>query len=290
MARTSPFRVLVATDGSVHARAAITTVVQFPWPARTRVRVVVARRTRAEHRRSILLSALDGSAEVAAESARRTLSRRWADVETIVIDNAPAKAILDEAERFAADVIVVGWRGHGAIRRMLMGSVSRGVVRGATSAVLVVRRSRRVRRIVLGFDGSAMAKRALAFIRGLVAPPDGRVILETAVQLMAVPSHGLVPGTRSVAREVRRTNTRRARMAIRELRRAAAELERAGWKTRTVVTSGEPLRDLLGTVASARAQLLVVGARGTSGIRHLLLGSVAEGALNRSSVPVLIAR
>ena len=124
MARTRPFRVLVATDGSVHARAAITTVVQFPWPARTRVRVVVARRTRAEHRRSILLSALDRSAEVAAEGARRTLSRRWADVETIVIDNAPAKSILDEAERFAADVIVVGWRGHGAIRRMLMGSVS----------------------------------------------------------------------------------------------------------------------------------------------------------------------
>ena len=79
-------------------------------------------------------------------------------------------------------------------------------------------------------------------------------------------------------------------MAARELRRAAAELERAGWKTRTVVTSGEPLRDLLGTVASTRAQLLVVGARGASGIRHLLLGSVAEGALNRSSVPVLIAR
>jgi nucleotide-binding universal stress UspA family protein len=290
MARTRPFRVLVATDGSVPARAAITTVIQFPWPAHTRVRVVVARRTRAEHRRSILLSALDRGAEAAAESARRTLSRRWADVETIVIDKAPAESILDAAKRFAADVIVVGWRGHGAIRRMLMGSISRGVVRGATSAVLVVRRSRRVRRIVIGFDGSAMAKRALALISALAAPPDGRVILVTGVELMAVPSHGMVSGARSVGREVKRTNTRRSRMAIRELRRAAAELERAGWKTRTVVTSGEPLRDLLGTVASARAQLLVVGARGTSGIRHLLLGSVAEGALNRSSVPVLIAR
>ncbi len=290
MARTRRFRVLVATDGSIHARAAITAVVQFPWPPQTRVRVVVARRARAEPRRSILLSALDRGAEEAAKSARRMLSRRWADVETIVTDKPPARAILAEAERFAADVIVVGWRGHGAIRRMLMGSVSRGVVRGATSAVLVVRRSRRLRRIVVGIDSSAMAKRALAFIRSLLVPPNGRVILVTAVELMAVPSHGLVSGARSVAREVKRTNTRRARMAIRELRRAAAELERAGWQTRTVATSGEPLRELLGTVASARAQLLVVGARGTSGIRHLLLGSVAEGALNRSPVPVLIAR
>jgi nucleotide-binding universal stress UspA family protein len=43
-------------------------------------------------------------------------------------------------------------------------------------------------------------------------------------------------------------------------------------------------------VTAARAQLLVVGARGTSGVRHLLLGSVAEGALNRSPVAVLVAR
>jgi nucleotide-binding universal stress UspA family protein len=290
MVRTRPFRVLVATDGSVHARAAIATAMQFPWPTHTRVRVVVAWRTRAEHRQSILLSALDRGAEAAAESARWTLSRRWNDVDTIVIDKAPAKSILTEAERFSADVIVVGWRGHGAIRRMLMGSVSRGVVRGATAGVLVVRRARRVRRIVVGLDGSAMAKRALALVSRLVGPSDGRVILVTAVELLAVPSHGLVSGARSVAREVKRTNTRRGKMATRELRRAAAELERAGWKTRTVITNGEPLRDLLGTVASAHAQLLVVGARGTSGIRHLLLGSVAEGALNRSSVPVVIAR
>ena len=290
MARTRRFRVLVATDGSVHARAAMATVLQFPWPAHTQVRVVVARRTRAAHRQSILLSALDRGAEAAAESGRRRLSRRWPDVEAIVIDKAPAQSILGEAERFGADVIVVGWRGHGAIRRMLMGSVSRGVVRGAACAVLVVRRSRRVRRVVVGVDGSANARRALKLISGLAAPPDGRVILVTAVELMAVPSHALVSGARSVAREVKRTNTRRARMAARELRRAAAELERAGWKTRTVVTSGEPLRDLLGTVASTRAQLLVVGAGGASGTRHLLLGSVAEGALNRSSVPVLIAR
>jgi nucleotide-binding universal stress UspA family protein len=43
-------------------------------------------------------------------------------------------------------------------------------------------------------------------------------------------------------------------------------------------------------VAATRAQLLVVGARGTSGVRHLLLGSVAEGALNRCPVAVLVAR
>ena len=232
MAKARAFRVLIATDGSDHARSAIATAIQFPWPAETRVRVVVARRTRAEYRRSILLTALDRSADAAAERARRTLSRRWPDVEAVVVDKAPVDGILDEAERFAADVIVLGWRGHGAIRRLLLGSVSRGVVRGAKCAVLVVRRTLRVRRIVVGFDGSTMAKRALAFVGRLAPPRDGRVILLTAVDLMAVPSQGLVPGARTVAREVKRTNARRGKAAMRDLNRAAAQLKRAGWQTR----------------------------------------------------------
>ena len=127
------FVFLVATDGSRHAQAAITTTLHFPWPARTSVRVISARRTGAENRRSILLTALDRGAEKAAESARRTLSRRWPDVEIEVLDKTPVEGILGEAERFQADVIVVGWRGHGAVRRLLMGSVSRGVVRGSSA-------------------------------------------------------------------------------------------------------------------------------------------------------------
>ena len=280
------FRVLVATDGSAHARAAINTVRQFPWPSNTRVRVVVARRTRAEYRRSILLAALDRGAEAAADHARRALARRWPGVEISIVDKAPEAAILAEAERFGADVIVIGWRGHGAVRRALMGSVSRAVVRGARCSVLVTRRALRVRRIVLGLN---MATRALALVGRLDAPSDGRVILLTALESMSVPTHVLLKAG-AVAREVKRINARRAKDAMKELKRAAAQLQRAGWRTRTMLTTGEPLNDLLATVAGTRAQLLVVGAKGASGVRQLLLGSVAEGAVNRSTVPVLIAR
>ena len=154
MAAQKELRVLVATDGSRDARAAIATTMHFPWPTRTRVRVISARRIGAEYRRSILLTALDRGADKAAESARRTLSRRWPAVEIEVVDKSPVEGILNEAEHFKADAIVVGWRGHGAVRRLLMGSVSRGVVRGSKCAVLVVNRPQRVRKIVVGLDGS----------------------------------------------------------------------------------------------------------------------------------------
>ena len=128
---------------------------------------------RAEHRRSILLAALDRGAQNAAERARRALSHRWPDVEIVIVDKAPVNTILTEAKQFAADVIVLGWRGHGSVRRLLMGSVFRGVVRGARSAVLVVRQPKRVGRIVVGYDESPTAKLALEFIDRLTPPQGG---------------------------------------------------------------------------------------------------------------------
>jgi nucleotide-binding universal stress UspA family protein len=100
-----------------------------------------------------------------------------------------------------------------------------------------------------------------------------------------------VGGIRSaLTREIKRINADSAKAATKALKLAAEELERRGWRTRTRLLTGEPLRELLTAVNEVDPQLLVVGARGTSGVRQLLLGSVAEGVLSRSAVPVLLAR
>jgi nucleotide-binding universal stress UspA family protein len=287
------FNVGIATDGSPAAKAAVATAVQFPWPDGAHAFAVVAKQVRADYRRSILLAALDRTAEFVAKSAARALARRWPDAEVRVVDASPVDAIVREAARRRADVIVMGWRGHGAVRRLLTGSVSRGVVRRAPCAVLVVRRAlRNVRHMVVGFDGSAHAGRAVELISSLSPPRGGRVSLFTAVDTMHVPSQALVPpDTRAaVSAEVTRINKERLASAHQVLERATRTLTRAGWKVDKVITTGAPLRDLLATVAKKRTDLVVVGAKGVTGMRHLLLGSVAEGALNRSPVPVLIVR
>lgn len=293
MARRSELRILAGVDGSAHARAALTTLLRGPWPDAARVRVVVARLNRGPHQRSILLRALDRRADDAAERARRTLAERWPDTEALVVDGAPSNGILKEARKFRADVIAIGWRGYGAARGLLMGSVSRGVVRGATCAVLVVRRApMRMRRVMLAFDGSPNAARAVDLLARLAPPRDGHVTLVQVVQLVVPTSGGpSVGGIRaSIADELRRINAERSRTAESALKEAAEKLNRAGWRTRTEVKIGEPLRELIHEANSSRADLIVVGARGTSGIRHLVLGSVAEGVLSRSPVPVLLAR
>jgi nucleotide-binding universal stress UspA family protein len=253
----------------------------------------VAKQVRADYRRSILLAALDRTSEFTARGASRALKKRWPDGVAQVVDASPVDAILNEARRQRADIIVMGWRGHGPVRRLLAGSVSRGVVRGAPCAVLVVRRPiRELRHVVIGVDGSENAERALKFLSALEPAHGARATVFRAVDIMHAPAQGLAPGTTraTVATEVQRINEGRRTAARRDLSRAAKTLSSAGWKADQVVTDGAPLRELLATVSSVGADLLVVGAKGVTGLRHLLLGSVAEGALNRSPVPVLVAR
>src|SRR5262245_4363193 len=291
MARGREFRVVVASDGSAIARAAVEAAVDFPWPERSRASGVVARG------RGMVLGnatpamweAIDRGLERVAAAVRRALRRRWPAADVAVLDKSPVEAILAEAR--GAQAIVVGSRGHGLLGRLLLGSVSRGVVRRAPCPTLVVKgRARRFKRFVVGVDGSATARRAAAFMARLRCPRGGSVTLVTVVEPVRLGSLGLMPsGVRAtLEREARAMSAERVRRAQRELAAAARPIARAGWRTRTSVRLGVPVTELTG--AAAAADVLVVGVRGAGGVERLLLGSVAEGVLTRSRFPVLVVR
>jgi len=228
-----------------------------------------------------------------AAGTRRMLARRWPDAEVAVVDLPPVEAILAHARKVDAGAIVMGSRGHGVVGRLLLGSVSRAVVRRADRPVLVVkRRPRSLTHFVVGLDGSANARRAVAFLAGLAVPRRGQVTLLRVVEPVRLPSTALMPGTVRAAlnQQVARLNAERMAPARRDVDEAAAELQRAGWRVRKLVRSGTPLEELLAVARTARADCLVVGARGIGGVERLLLGSVAMGALDRATIPVLIVR
>jgi nucleotide-binding universal stress UspA family protein len=297
MARTSTrtrrqFRVLIATDGSPSARAALRTAAAFPWPEGTRVRAVVASPpdSVAGHPAYVRI-ALARSFERVAARARRQLQRTWPHAEVTVVDEAPAEAILGAARRFGATVIVLGWRGHGTVRRLLMGSVSRRVVERARGPVLVVRRAaRRIRRVVVAVDGSPNARRAVEFAARLRPDRSRSVTVVRVVEPIAVPTVGLLPaGVRgALAHSAAMLNRQMVRRARRDVDAAVARLTRAGARARGLVRSGIPLNELLDVVAGC--DLVVLGARGTRGLRGVLLGSVAAGTLDRSTAPVLVVK
>ena len=85
-------------------------------------------------------------------------------------------------------------------------------------------------------------------------------------------------------------NKRETQQARTALKAAARELRRAGWTTAEEVRSGPPLASLLAAAKSHRADALVLGARTTTGLDRVLVGSVAESALDRFAKPVLLVR
>jgi nucleotide-binding universal stress UspA family protein len=89
-----------------------------------------------------------------AAAARRLRAQPWNDVQQVVAEldpRAEAETVLlsgDAAEElvrasFSADLMVLGSRGYGTLRGVLLGSVSQRVVRGAACPVMVIPRTAR---------------------------------------------------------------------------------------------------------------------------------------------------
>jgi nucleotide-binding universal stress UspA family protein len=286
------FPVLVATDGSAQARAAVETAIAFPWPRGSTGHGIVARGTPVlTEATPVLWETLLETGRAEARRAERRLRRRWPNAEVVLTDAPPIQGILGQARRLGARAIVLGSRGLGGVARLVLGSVSRAIVRQASCAVLVVRGPARMpRRFLVGVDGSPHARHALAFVAQLTPPPAGQVRLFRVVEAVRLPSTALLPqGVRAViAREAGNLERERIAAARRPLEAARERLARAGWRVRIDVRTGQPLEELL--AAASDSDVLVVGARGVGGVERLLIGSVAEGAVSRAPTPVLVVR
>lgn len=147
-----------------------------------------------------------------------------------------------------------------------------------------------VRTAILGTDGSAHSRRAAAFLARLAPHPRGRVIIVSVLEPARMPSMALMPSTVSQHLSAQMAHMERARQrtAQRHMDAASRTLAKAGWRVETALRFGVPVVELLKAANASRADLIVLGARGTSGLERLLLGSVAEGTLKRASIPVVL--
>lgn len=148
----------------------------------------------------------------------------------------------------------------------------------------------RFRTVVLGLDGSRHAQRAIAFLARLAHHARDRVTVVEVLEPTRPPSLGLLPAAtrRYIENELGRLDRATRARAQRHLDAAAAVLAKAGWRVRTSLRTGPPLRELLAAAHSERAAMLVIGARGVHGWERAVLGSVADGCVKRATMPVLI--
>jgi nucleotide-binding universal stress UspA family protein len=150
-------KILLAVDGSAFSEAAIDEVGQLPWPSHSEIRVITAAECpvivglEPWAATPIYFEQLQGavrdSARSNVEQAVTKLKARGPAlrISCAVIEGPPCEIIVDEAEKWGADMIVMGSRGLGAWSRVLLGSVSNAVAHHANCSVLIVRKHKNSR-------------------------------------------------------------------------------------------------------------------------------------------------
>jgi nucleotide-binding universal stress UspA family protein len=139
-------------------------------------------------------------------------------------------------------------------------------------------------KILLPFDGSAMALEAVRFVIRMAA--DG---LDTSVVLANVQEPASLYEL-MVAHDPQVIEQASAAAGTNTLQAARVLLDAAGLVYEEEVASGDPAHTLVDILENYGCDLVVMGASGTSALRSALLGSVSNEVLHAAGVPVMIVK
>jgi len=196
--------------------------------------------------------------------------------------------IIRHARAVGADLVVIGRHGRRPVRDLFLGSTAARVIRSGDMPVLVVsqKATRRYQRPMIAVDLEDTCRSVVDLALRLVTPD---VDAATMVHAYHVPFEGfMTPG----AKAEDMTISRRAykQVAAAGVARLQASLGDVGVQWQTSIQRGDPRTVVLVEALRRRADLLVVGTHGRSGVSHALVGSVAEWLIEAAACDVLIAR
>jgi len=205
-----------------------------------------------------------------------------------------AKEIVELAEELGVGLIVLGNRGHGRIRRALMGSVSTSVLRHAHCSVLIVRghgpeqeRESILGKILVAIDGSEEASEAAQVAAEVANATGSEVHLVYAMQEERYKPH-LGPEMWEGWEEGFEHAKRSAHSWVEQ------EAERMRGEGTKAVEShlliGRPDAAIVWSAEELGAGLVVVGSRGQGGISRALIGSVSDSVVRHAHCPVMVIR
>ncbi len=218
------------------------------------------------------------------ESRKARLPHLNVEVAAVAAQNT-SHGICDYAHQHRADLVVVGTHGRTGLAHLMMGSVAERVVRHAPCSVLAVRptvtASTFPRHILVATDFSEQSQAALGDVSRLGRAFDAKV---TVLHVFQESPDGLP----------------RPRVGYRSLTDVEGQLREALDDIRSAHFEGRGAIDLVVSSAPALAiaqyaqrhdvDLIVMGTHGRTGLRRMLIGSVAEKTTRIAPCAVWTAR
>ena len=218
--------------------------------------------------------------KTALERQRRLLEEEGFDVETHVVRGTPHRRINGLADQIKADLIIVGSRGKSPLQERFIGGTTRNVARTASRPLLVQRiaedddhhevvNEHLFQRVLYATDFSENAESAFEQFRYLDEATQEATLLH-------------------VRPPERRSGSPGVEDAEEKLEALAERLREKGIEVTTMVREGEAVDEILAAEAEVQPTSILMGSRGRSRIRRLLLGSTSESVTARANCNVLL--
>jgi nucleotide-binding universal stress UspA family protein len=284
-----PNKILLAVDGSEDADLAARAAIDLSGKTGTELHVVHAWQSVPSARfESFIRAQRKQEAEELLAAQEKLIEASGGKIARAHLRRGPAvDEILDLAGELDAGLIVMGSRGMGPVKRLVMGSVSEGVVHHSRCPVLVLRGGQDAwpaSRIVIGDDGSVDAEKAAQ-----LAARIGKLFGTAALLVRAYPR---LPETDAEGRELDpRMVDDELRREKRALEARATEIEDAlGTRPRVRIDVEDPAASLIEAAEedAPEGTLIAMGSRGLGAMQRLRLGSVSTKVLRAAKGPVLV--
>ena len=282
-------RILVATDGSEAAAAAGGMAVTLAEAFEADLHAVFVEETdrwpfgldeeqTAELRR-YGEEAVSAVADRAAEAGIEVTTAVLGD------DDPVHRTVLAYADEHGVDCVVMGTRGRSGVGRLLVGSVTEQLLRESTLPVVTVHEETIVdwpfENVLVPVDGSATAHAALSEAIDLAEQT------EAAVHLIHVVDTGLVTGDVDgglVLEALEEAGQRALDIASDRVAQSAVTTVESS------VVSGSPSTAICTYADERDVDAIVMGTHGRTGVERALLGSVTEGVIRHSELPVFTTK
>ncbi|MDS0296727.1 MULTISPECIES: universal stress protein [Haloferacaceae] len=279
--------ILLPVDGSEHAAKIVHHAAELAQWTGTTIQLLFVADTTQDSVTVVdgtVVDALEQEGETIVADVAETLETLGVEHDTDVVQGSPAPTIVDYAERYDHDLIVLPTHGRTGISRYLLGSVTEKVVRLSDVPVLTARMQSDEQlafpyeNILIPTDGSPASTAAAKHGLTLAAALDATVHILSVVDVTS-----LGPDVRSVLSDDELE--RPAVEAVEEVATKADEHDLAS--VQTYVEHGSPAEMIREHIETNEVHAVVMGASGRRGVDRVLLGSVAEKTVRSAPVPVI---
>jgi nucleotide-binding universal stress UspA family protein len=309
-------KILLATDGSASAQAAVDCLTRFPFPRDSEVTLLTVIDRDAFKNESVSdindeqQNALKETEKIVQKAAQELLEREaerlrvagWSESSELRIGH-PAEEIVRVAEQLDIDCVIVGSHGMSGVKRFLLGSVSDFVLQYAPCSVLIAKKPGLLRnesgktrkspgideharplRMLLAYEDSVPARQAVEFCASLPLDEQTEVTALTVLPLITL-------YRQDIRQRLSWLWLEKKKQALAALEGVTQQMGRATPHVEAQLREAADVSDeILHAASEYRSDLIVLGHKGKGAIEKFLLGSVTTRIAHHASCSVLAIR